>query len=222
MSLQDRSIVITRPIDQCLEIASKIEELNGKPIIFPCIEIEALDSNEAWQALKTDLEIIDLAIFVSSNAVSHGLTPLLEFAPQSLHVAAVGSGTSKQLQDMGIDKVLSPEGQFDSESLLELPELQQANNILIIKGVGGRTLLKETLQERGANVFSIDVYQRRKPSNNNSDLLNQYLDLILFFSKESVENMLSMLPNKLHRTNLELPNHSRALKYCNKSNISWL
>jgi len=57
---------------------------------------------------------------------------------------------------------LSPELQT-SEGLLALPELQHVENqqVLLIKGCGGRTLIADTLKARGAELTEFDVYQRQ-------------------------------------------------------------
>lgn len=200
MSLQAQTIVITRSVDQSKELAKQFTQLGAKPILFPCIQISIIDSNVAWQALQPPPEKIDCAFFVSVNAAKYGLQPLQQHVANIQQIAAVGSATAKQLQSMGMANVVLPQNQFDSEGLLALPQFQQlaGKDIVIIKGVGGRTLLNETLTTRGANVYSIDVYRRDLPSDNDASLLKQTLDLILFFSKEGVDNMLQITPTALH------------------------
>ena len=114
----------------------------------------------------------------------------------------------------GIDQVLTPASGFDSEKLLKLAPLQHVKHksVLIIKGEGGRGLLHETLESRGANINSIDVYQRTLPKSINLDALNAKIDLLLFTSSETVKNFLALTPAPLHNTLLDcqtLVGHTR-------------
>lgn len=55
--------------------------------------------------------------------------------------------------------------QADSEGLLSLPALQAVTGqrFLVFRGQGGRELLRETLQARGARVSVIELYRRECP-----------------------------------------------------------
>ena len=56
-----------------------------------------------------------------------------------------------------------PQGASDSEGLLALAPFAdlRGQRVLILKGAGGRTLLREELARRGAEVVLGDVYRRR-------------------------------------------------------------
>jgi uroporphyrinogen-III synthase len=56
--------------------------------------------------------------------------------------------------------------QADSEGLLALPVLQdvEGQHFLIFRGQGGRELLRETLQARGAKVTVMELYRRELPT----------------------------------------------------------
>jgi uroporphyrinogen-III synthase len=58
--------------------------------------------------------------------------------------------------------------QETSEGLLQLPiiqQLQQGQKMLVLRGQGGRNLVKENLQQQGVKVDYIDLYQRQMPVN---------------------------------------------------------
>ena len=65
----------------------------------------------------------------------------------------------------GIHDVISPPLRFDSEALLELPQLTDVNGrrVIIFRGDGGRELLGETLAARGASVEYVSCYRRGRP-----------------------------------------------------------
>lgn len=99
------------------------------------------------------------AIFVSTTAVQVLFSTLQQW-PANVQAIAVGSGTAKLLADYGVDCIV-PLVQT-TEGLLALKELQNISgrSIFLIKGKGGRTLLPETLENRGARLTIADLYHR--------------------------------------------------------------
>jgi uroporphyrinogen-III synthase len=165
--LSGRAVLITRPAAQAGQLAHLVAQAGGEPVLFPAIEIEPLAPSPQAAALLARLDTCDLAVFVSANAVTHGL-PLIRSAggwPARLRAVAVGAATAAALRAQGIDQVLAPERGADSEALLALPEMQAVRGlrVVVFRGVGGRELLAETLRSRGAEVDYIECYRRRKP-----------------------------------------------------------
>jgi uroporphyrinogen-III synthase len=104
--------------------------------------------------------------FVSANAARLGLNAVAGCWPQWPHrlpVYAVGQGTASVLEQDGLTVTL-PE-RADSEGLIALPALQAVSGqrFLLFRGQGGRELLRETLQARGASVTVIELYRRDLP-----------------------------------------------------------
>ena len=202
-------IAITRPIDQAKKLSALIAEAGGTPILFPLIEITPLADYRQFEAVISDINDYDWAIFISSNAVQNGM-PRLEKAgvPPSLKFAAIGPVTASELQNFGVKDVLTPlshvqdgdesKVRFDSESLLTLPEMTNvfSKKILIVRGVGGRDVLAETLRARGAQVTFAECYQRINPQTN-CDLLAQLwadkkLHGIVVTSSEAMRHLLDL------------------------------
>jgi len=191
-------VLVTRPRAQAAELINLIQDNGGNAICFPVIEIVPLDSS-AVAADAAALPTPDIALFVSRNAVAHGLS----------HAAgamkgATGPATAAAIEDRGqsVD-ILSKRG-FDSESLLLEPALQNVagKNIRIIRGLGGRGLLAETLRERGATVDYLSVYERKLPECS-PELLSEIeaawrggnIHAITVMSVQTLKNLLEMLPD---------------------------
>ncbi len=102
----------------------------------------------------------DIVIVTSAFAVS-ALPPASQIR-SDIHWFAVGNTTAEALQIAGF-QATAPEQQ-NSEGLLALSQLQDAKSqqIVIIKGQGGRTTLANTLLAQGNRVEVFDVYQREK------------------------------------------------------------
>ncbi len=200
-ALSGRGIVITRPAAQCERLARLVEAAGGIPIVFPLIEIRPVADAAAAREQLAQIADYDLVVFISANAVEYGLAlvPGGASRPPALRIAAVGSGTARALRSHGIANVLLPAERFDSEGLLALPELKTVDGrrVLIVRGVGGRELLGETLTARGARVAYAECYERMPPSAGGDMLLDAWrgrrLHAITITSSEALRNLNALL-----------------------------
>ncbi|RTL51435.1 MAG: uroporphyrinogen-III synthase [Rhodocyclaceae bacterium] len=207
LPLAGRHIVITRPAGQATHLADALVALGASPVLFPVLTIRPVDDVQPLLDMAIRLESFDLAVFVSPNAVDHALVPILSRRPwpMGLRVATVGKSSEAALAKHGITNVIAPRDRFDSEALLELPELQQVAgwNVVVFRGDGGRELLGETLQARGARVEYVSCYRRGKPEQSPAPLLKLWndgrLDAVTITSSEGLRNLYDML-GKLGQT----------------------
>jgi uroporphyrinogen-III synthase len=195
--LEGVGVLVTRPRQQSAELSAAIEAAGGRSIAFPVIEI-ATRCTTAIEADCAGLHTPDIVIYVSRNAVEHGLTWNSHGA-----VAAVGPSTGAALEAAGRIVDIVPARGFDSESLLAEPAMNDVSGktVRIVRGNGGRELLAETLRERGANVEYLAVYERRLPAYTGDELdelerrwTSGDIDVITVMSVESLRNLLTLLP----------------------------
>ena len=198
-SLTGIGIAITRPVDQAKKLSALIEQAGGTPILFPLIEITPLNNYSQFEAVISEIETYDWAMFISSNAVQNAMPGIAKLGiPRSLKFAAIGPVTASELQSFGVKDVLIPNDRFDSESLLALPEMQAVKNkrVLIVRGIGGRDVLAESLKARGAQVTFAECYQRINPQTNCDLLANLYrekkLHGIVVTSSEAMRHLLDL------------------------------
>jgi len=200
--LQGRRIVVTRPAAQAARLADLIAAQGGEPVLFPLLEISPAADPAPLQQAVSRLDEYALAVFISPNAVDFSLPQLLTQRtwPSDLQAAAIGQSTVAQLATYGITRVIAPRQRFDSEALLELPELQSdlvvGKKILILRGDGGRELLAETLSKRGAAVDYVTCYHRSAPADAAlmlSLLRNRQLDALTISSSEGLRNLWALL-----------------------------
>jgi len=154
--LSNLQVVVTRPAQQTGELCAAITQLGGDVIRLPVLEIKAREAT----LLRTSY---DLVVLISANAVLHGTALLkqLTAAHPAIQIAVIGNATATALQSVGIAAHIAAPAPFNSEALLAHEQLQSPPpNILIMRGVGGRDMLRDTLLNRGAQVDIIEVYER--------------------------------------------------------------
>ena len=190
-------IAVTRPRDQAVQLAWRIEQAGGIPLLFPLLDIAPAQDSRTLHEQISRLIQFDLAIFISPNAVQYGMAAIRAVGdlPPALRIATVGHGSAKALRELGLGKVIVPAERFDSEGLLALPELQNVAGwrVLIFRGDGGRELLGDTLRERGATVEYAACYRRSKPQQDVSVLLEAAPDALTVTSSEALDYLWQML-----------------------------
>lgn len=200
-ALAGRGILITRPAHQAGNLAALIRAAGGQPVIFPALEIlDPVDPRPLLDAIAR-LESYDLVIFISPNAVMRTMERMAGRRdwPASVRVAAVGSGGVGELGRHGIRGVIAPQRSFDSEHLLEMPQLQavRGQRVLILRGDGGRELLGDALTARGARVDRVACYRRARPQADPAPLLRAWtqggVQAAVVTSGEGLRNLFVML-----------------------------
>jgi len=178
--LAGNRVLVTRPVAQAKGLIKAIEAQAGVAIPCPVLAIEVLPETAANKQKIIDLDRYDALIVISRNAAQMGLARIENYWPQlpaHLRWFAVGKSTAACLESEGISPHVPVAG-FNSEALLELPELQQLSGrrILILKGEGGRELLENSLSERGAAVETLALYQRAAVSYSKPQLQTLFAD----------------------------------------------
>jgi len=192
------TIVVTRPAAQARTLLARLSRAGASVIPFPVLAIEALPpASVIGDEERARIDRCGLAIFISRNAVIHGL-PLIEQAgglPDAARIACVGRGTAEELRVHGARVDLLPSTGANSEALLaELAAVDVAGmDILVIRGVGGRELLADTLRSRGAHVHYLEVYRRALPDSD-PDILSRAwqdigIDAIVVTSLDGLRNL---------------------------------
>ncbi len=197
--LSGRTVLITRPAHQTAALAQKVAAAGGTAFVFPALGIEPVAADRLAEAFAY-LATADIAIFVSPNAAQFGMVAIRARGglPHTLQIFAVGPGTARALAERGVEGVVTPDGQ-DSEALLALPQLQAVagRRVMIVRGVGGRALMADTLRERGAQVQFMECYQRTCPHTDPAPLLARWqadgIDAVTIASAETLRNLALLL-----------------------------
>lgn len=191
-------VLVTRPRTQSIDLTDAIEQQGGQAFCLPVIEIVprdplAIRDDAAAQASP------DIVIFISRNAVEHGIRHT-----DGALIAVIGPATADAVTAAGRVVDIQPQNGYDSEHLLAETSLQDVagKHIRIIRGSQGRELLAEELRARGATVDYLSVYERRLPDVDPDTLAELerrwrqgHINVITVMSVQSLANLGRILPN---------------------------
>lgn len=153
MTFAGYTIILTRPAGQALALRERLQALDATVELHPLLNVRELPPKPLARLHWDDI------IFISPNAVKWGLAHV---DTHQANIFAIGPSTAQALHDAGLANVITPANQYNSESLVATAELADVKNhhVAIVRGEGGRDHLQTTLQQRGATVELINVYQR--------------------------------------------------------------
>ncbi|MDG2141887.1 MAG: uroporphyrinogen-III synthase [Gammaproteobacteria bacterium] len=167
-SLNGLNVLVTRPALQQESLQSSIEIQGGIASSFPLIEIEPLREKLFLESLEVKISSLGqyhCLIFLSVNAGVYGTRLINDYWPRlpaGIEVIAIGATTAQVVsKGLACQAIYSKAGS-SSEDLLLLPQLLNVKQrkIAIVRGLGGRELLANTLRHRGAQVDYLEVYRR--------------------------------------------------------------
>lgn len=205
MSLNGKTILITRRREQSGEMIAEIEQRGGRPVVIPMISVSEPDSWEQCDKAFESITQYDAILFVSANAVA-GCVERFElrcqrpFANTNLEVFAVGERTKVQLEARGMRVSFVPE-EFSARSLVEHLKTQNlaGKRVLLPRGNLGNEELPRDLQTLGALVTTIEVYKTSPADTLTSEALrqrvvNEEFDVVTFASPSAVRNFACAVP----------------------------
>lgn len=186
-------VLLTRPDGQNQELADALTQKGIDFVISPLLVIKPISPIHQNNHISES----DMIIFVSANAVNYANALLNHQWPKNVDYFAIGHATWKACKKIGITAKQSPEHNQQSEGLLSLAQLQSINHkkIVIVRGIGGRELLKQTLQQKGAEVHYWEVYQRQAPPINVLQCVQHWqqanIDTIFITSSAILDNLVT-------------------------------
>lgn len=216
-------VLVTRPLAQNKGLVDALTAAGFCPVIFPLLAIRGFhpgtpNSFPIIQAQVLRLAEFDKLIFISTNAANLACEWFDAYWPQLPKQTwlAIGQATAQALRQqdlLGLPNVISNNIGMNSESLLSLPQLQgseiEDQRVLIVRGVGGRETLKQTLQARGASVEYLELYQREPVTHAKGALsahLTAGLQVLTVTSGESLDKLLEeAIMNNKHAEVVALP-----------------
>ncbi|MFT7423096.1 MAG: uroporphyrinogen-III synthase [Psychromonas sp.] len=158
--MKELRLLVTRFAPHAQRLANLLNAQGTVAFAQPLLTLQkTAEFNRVSKVLEKNYDYI---IAVSPNAVDYTDQALAGINWPQTEYLAVGKATQAKLKIATTQNVVVPEKCFDSEGLLDLPLLVnlQGKQILILRGLGGRELLCDTLTQRGAIVDYYQPYQR--------------------------------------------------------------
>ncbi|GAA5218613.1 uroporphyrinogen-III synthase [Corallincola platygyrae] len=153
-------VLVTRPEGRGEALQHQLSKLG---LFAHCLPLQSIVPSDNLPTLAQRISRLpDSALIIGT---SHYAITFLSSVPgfrwPDCHYIAVGKATAQAWQESGVDAQI-PETP-SSEGVLAMPEsgLVQERNVFVLKGLGGRTLLSETMRARGAKVANLEIYQRQ-------------------------------------------------------------
>lgn len=213
--LKGKKILVTRPEHQAEELCELITGQGGTAISLPTIKIIPPDDEKRLRKLLSCISNYAIGIFISQNAVDRTLHYLDKESHvlEQMELFAIGKSTARALRNAGFIPKFALQSNSGTEELLDLPELQanriKGVRIVIFRGHGGRELLADILEERGASVDYAEVYQRVPVNYTRDDVAAIWKgkgpDYIVITSESSLQFLLDMLSSNQRQQLLTIP-----------------
>ena len=195
--MDKKHILITRPDEQGKLLAEQCNALNFATTRLPLFKITPIFVDPLL--FSTNNQHYNMVIFISPNAIKYGLKTVNKLFKYD-HTAVVGKSSLALLEANKVVCSIYPATNYTSEGLLNHPMLQDVakQNILIVKGNAGRKKLKNTLQQRGANVDCLEVYQRQTIEYSKTEqakLAQTPINLVQISNQQSLDCLIPLVKN---------------------------
>jgi uroporphyrinogen-III synthase len=160
------TFLLLRPQAKCQASAQAFKQANLSAVA--CGLIDTVVDDDAIEQLPAKIAELcsraeqNIYVIVTSTVAAQQCVLTKNQWPSSICFFAVGTSTGRILHDAGLDVIVPQESR--TEGLLALPQLNHVNNksVIVMKGFGGRELLRDILTIRGAQVTEWEVYKRVK------------------------------------------------------------
>lgn len=197
------TILVTRPEPAASQLVTRLQAAGKLAWSLPLIEFapggDLPHLAQQLQALKPG----DLVFLLSQQVIFHA-HPAMQHAgaawPTIPDYYAIGRSTALAFHTVSNLPVEYPEAEETSEELVRLGRLHNVagKQALLLRGNGGRTLIADTLRERGANVSFIECYQRRAKQYDGAfeghRWRNRGIDTLVVSSGEMLQQLYSLFP----------------------------
>ncbi|MBA2669777.1 MAG: uroporphyrinogen-III synthase [Gemmatimonadetes bacterium] len=197
--LAGRRVIVTRPRAQAAEFVNTLETSGAEVIEFPTIRIIDPEKPEEFHAAVLGVDGFDWIVFTSVNGVERFWRELRRTGRDTESIAgisfcAIGPATAAAIGREGGVAELMPE-EYVAEAVVEAlsarSELRGAR-ILLPRAAEARSVLPDSLRERGAEVVEVAAYQSvpdAAEANTVRVLLDRrQVDLITFTASSTVRN----------------------------------
>lgn len=202
--LSGRRVVVTRPRPQAEAFSRALEELGAEVVAFPTIRIADPPDPEPLRRAVGEARSFDWIVFTSANGVERFWAALRAAGGDTrrlggVSLCAIGPATAAALEAEGARADLVPP-EYVAEAVVEALEgaceLRGAR-ILLPRAEVARSVLPDSLRERGAEVHDVPAY-RTEPDGEQAEgvrgmLRRGEVDVVTFTASSTVRNFADLV-----------------------------
>jgi len=201
-----RRIVVTRPREQAIDLADRLESLGAAVIEAPLVRIAPPEDASPLDEVVSRVGTFDWIVFTSANGVDHFLRRV-DAGPGDLRdlkgvrLAALGTGTADRLTRRGLKVDLrAPEYNVDAAlGPIRTGGRADGLRVLMPRADIGRDPLADELRRSGAEVTEVAAYRVVRidaEAPDNPDiyrmLLEKQVDVVTFTSASTVRALVDL------------------------------
>ncbi len=194
------AVLVTRPDERGKTLVDQLNQAGVVALHLPLLSIEAGAELAQLPTKLNQLKSGDYVFLVSQNAVDFADKTLKDIGfnwRQDLQYFTVGHRTAQHFSCQTECTVRYPITSENTEGVLNLPQMAELTdkNLLILRGNGGRELLREQATLRGATVETVECYQRTPISYGVQTLVVTSLEILQALIEFVPENEQNWLKN---------------------------
>jgi uroporphyrinogen III methyltransferase/synthase len=164
-----KTLVITRDVEGNAELAYKIADKMGLAIELPVTKLKSLTDSTAFLKALSEIKSYDWVIFTSATGVEVVFDVLAKLIKDgrvfgSAKIAAIGSGTARELAKFGIRADFVPTtftSKILAKELIETAQLR-GRKVLLLRSKLASNELPDMLSNAGAVIENVPVYTQEK------------------------------------------------------------
>ena len=184
-------ILLTRPLDDCLEIIIKFKSLGHQVSHLPLLNIEKLNHPEI------DFNEYKAIIFTSANAIKFLETKKIR---KDILCFCIGNATEKKVRGKGFLNTISAEGNVENLKELVIQNLNKdTGKIIYLSGEIISTNLDQSLANEGYLLKRIVNYKTTHNQNFNDEFVEELKlkipDIVYIYSRNSAVSFLNFIKN---------------------------
>ena len=163
-------VMVTRPVDQSMELYADLRELGAEPMPYPTIATEAYHDDAGWDGLRGSSDKNSWLIFTSENGVrfffeqfGHRFGDVRYLS--RFKIAAIGSATSRSLTEHYLEPDFVPSKATSEVLAAEMKKLKtvQGATVIRVRGNLAGDAIEKELPEAGAKVIPLTTYRTFHP-----------------------------------------------------------
>ncbi len=202
LPLNGKKILVTRTRQQASELTNRLKSMGADVVEFPTIEIKPAENLQVIDEKIKETHKANYIIFTSVNGVESFFKRLQAIkldirAIGNGKIIAIGTATAEALMEKGLLVDLVPEV-FTAEGILTSLEgvIQKGDVVFLPRAEIARKNLVTGLQQMGAIVEEIPIYQTVIPTHRQEELLEileDGIDIITFTSSSTANHLMEIL-----------------------------